>query len=56
MLWLKRCVVPTPPHEVIVADVVYPAVLIVHGKSISLLLAMVAGIQSGLRVLTKSLC
>jgi len=26
MLWLKRCVVPTLPHEVIVADVVYPAV------------------------------
>ena len=23
MLWLKRCVVPTLPHEIIVADVVY---------------------------------
>ena len=28
MLWLKRCVVPTRPHEVIIADVVYPAVLL----------------------------
>ena len=28
MLWLKRCAVPTLPHEVIVADVVYPAVLL----------------------------
>ena len=56
MLWLKRYVVPTLPYEVIVADVVYPTVLLAHEKSISLLPAMVAGIQSGLRVLTKSLC
>jgi len=56
MLWLKRCVVPTLPHEVIVIDVMYPEVLLAHGKSISLLQAMVAGIQSGLQALTKSLC
>ena len=56
MLWLKRCVVPTLPHEVIVVDVVYLAFLLEHGKSISFLQAMVAGIQSGLQVLTKSLC
>ena len=56
MLWLKRCLVSTLPHEVIVADVVYPAVLLVDGKSISLFQAMIAGIQSGLRVLTKNLC
>ena len=56
MLWLKRCVVPTLPHEVIVADVVYPTVLLAYGKSIALLPAMVAGIQSGLRALVKSLC
>jgi len=37
ILWLKRCVVPTLLHEVIVADVVYPAVLLAYGKSISLL-------------------
>jgi len=54
MLWLKRCIVLTLPHEVIVTDVVYPAILLAHGKSIALLLAMVAGIQSGLHVLTKS--
>ena len=46
MLWLKHFVVPTLSHEVIVADVVYPAVLLAHGKSIALLPAMVAGIQS----------
>ena len=56
MLWLKRCVVPTLPHEVIVADVVYPAVLLAHGNPIALLPAMAAGIQSGLRALTKSFC
>ena len=56
ILWLKRCVVPTLPHEVIVADVVYPAVLLAYEKSISLLPALVTGIQSGLRALTKSFC
>jgi len=56
MLWLKRCVVSTLPHEVIVADVVYPAVLFAHGKSIALLPAMVPRIQSRLRVLAKSFC
>ena len=47
--------VPTLLHEMIVADVVYPAVLLVQGRSISLLQAMVASIQSGLQALTKSL-
>ena len=56
MLWLKRCVVPTLPREVIITDVVYPAVLLAYGKSIAHLPAMVAGIQSGLRALVKSLC
>ena len=46
----------TLPHEVIIIDVVYPAILLAHGKSIALLPAMVVGIQSGLRVLTKSFC
>jgi len=41
---------------VIVADVVYPVVLLAHGKSISLLQAMVAGNQSALRALIKSMC
>ena len=56
MLWLKRCVVPMLPHEVIVTDVVYPAVLLAYGKSIALLSAMVVGIQSGLQALVNSLC
>ena len=47
ILWLKCCVVPTLPHEMVVANVVYPAVLLAYGRSIALLPAMVAGIQSG---------
>jgi len=56
MLWLKHCVVPTLLHEVIITDVVYPTVLLAYEKSIALLPAIVAGIQSGLRALVKSLC
>ena len=56
MLWLKRCVVPILPHEVIITDVVYPTVLLAYGKSIALLPAMAARIQSGLRALVKSMC
>ena len=55
MLWLKRFVVPTMPHEVIVVDMVYPAVLLAYGKCIALLPAVVAGFQSELRALVKSL-
>ena len=54
MLWLKRRVVPTLPYEVV--DVVCPVVLLAYGKSISLLPAMVAGIQSDLRALAKNMC
>jgi len=31
MLWLKQCVVSTLSHKVIVADVVYPTVLLAFG-------------------------
>ena len=41
MLWVKWCVVRTLPHEVIVVDVVYPAILLAYGRSLSFLLAMV---------------
>ena len=46
--------VSTLPYEVIITDVVCPTVLLAHGKSIALLPAMVVGIQSGLRALTKN--
>jgi len=54
MLWLKWCIVPTFSHEVIVTDVVYPAVLLAFGRNIALLPVTVGCIQSGLRVLTKT--
>ena len=56
MLWLKRCVVPTLPHEVIVADVAYPVVQLAFGRGIALLPTMVGCIQSGLRALAKTFC
>jgi len=46
---------PTRPHEVIAADVVYPAILLVHGRPLSLLSAMVGCLQSGLQILCQNL-
>jgi len=56
MLWLKRCVMPTLPHKVIVANVVYPAVLLAFSQSIALLSMIVGCIQSRLQALTKTFC
>lgn len=56
MLRLKRCVVPTLPHEALSLEVVYPAVLLAHGQPLSLLTAMVSCMQSGLRFLSTSFC
>lgn len=56
MLWLKKCVAPTLPHEAITVDVVYPAVLLAYGRPLGLLPAMVSCLQSGLRVLTTQFC
>ena len=44
------------PHKVLAADVVYPAVLLAHGRPLRLLLAMVSCLQSGLRALILSFC
>ena len=40
ILWLNRYAVPILPHEVIIVDVVYSAVLHTHGRSLGLLPAM----------------
>ena len=42
MLWLKLYVVPILPHEVIIADALYPTVLLAYGRSLNLLYAMVS--------------
>ena len=44
------------PHEVIIADVVHPTILLAPGKSIALLPVMVARIRSRLCALAKSFC
>ena len=49
MLWLKRCVVPTLPHEVIIADVVYPVILLAYGWSLGLLHAMLGCFRVGFK-------
>jgi len=56
MRWMKRCVMPTLPHEVLAADVIYPIVLLAHDRLLGLLSAMMSCFQSGLRVLTLSFC
>ena len=55
-MWLKRCVVPTLPHEFIITDIVYPAILLDYGQSLGFLPTMVGFLQSGLRVLYRSFC
>ena len=56
MLWLKQYVVLTQPYGVIIADVVYPAVLLAYGWSLGLLPVMIGCLQIGLRVLCRSFC
>ena len=47
---------PTLPHKVIVANVVYPAILLAFSQSIALLSMIVGCIQSRLQALTKTFC
>lgn len=48
IIWLKRCVIPIPPHEACVVEVIYPAILLAHGQSFGLLPNMVSHLQLGL--------
>lgn len=52
MLWLKRCVIPTP-REAVAIEVIYPVVRLTSGHPLSLLSSMVCRLQSGLRELVK---
>jgi len=54
MLWLKQCIVPTLPYEVIVAYVVYLVILLAHDQFLNLLPAMIGCLHSRLRVLCES--
>lgn len=42
MLCLKRCVVPTLPHETIAIETIYSTVLLVYGQPLGLLPIMVS--------------
>jgi len=44
-VWLKKCVVSSPPHNGILSWVLFPAIQLAHGKLLGLLLAMVCCIQ-----------
>ena len=55
MLWLKRCVVATLPHEAIVTNVVYLAVLLAHGRSFSTLCHGRLSLEQTLSVVSKLL-
>jgi len=47
-VWLKKCVIPSPPHDRILSCVLFPAVQLAHGKPLGLLPAMVCDIQRDL--------
>ena len=47
---------PTPPHEVIITDIVYPTILLAYSQPLGLIPAMVGCLQSGLRILCQNFC
>jgi len=55
-LWLKKCVVPSPPRDDISIMAVFPAVDLALGRDLGLLPAMVCNIQRGLRALKDAFC
>jgi len=53
-VWLKKCVVSSPPHNAILLMALLLVILLVHGRSLRLILAMVYCIQRGLHALTEA--
>ena len=43
-------------HDAIITEVVYQAVLLMYGRTLSMLPVMAGYLQSGLRLLIKSFC
>lgn len=56
MIWLKRCILPSPPNEVIQMEAIWPAVCLAFGKPLALVPTMVANIQRRPRRLTSEFC
>lgn len=48
MIWLKKCVEPSPPYEVIFATVALPAVQLAGSHPVALLPALIGNLQYGL--------
>ena len=40
-VWLKKCVILSPPHDEILSWVLFPVVHLAHGKPLGQLLAMI---------------
>ena len=53
-LWLKRCIIPSPPRDGISSMACFPAIQLVFGEALGLLSVMVCYIQRGHRMLTKA--
>jgi len=45
--WLKRCVIPSHPHDDITPLVIFSVIQLVYGQSLGLLSAMVAAFRVG---------
>ena len=54
LVWLKKCVVPSPSNDGILSWVLFPAVQLAHVKPIELLPAMIYCIQRGLWALMEA--
>ena len=55
-VWLKKCVISSPPHDEISSMAIFLAIQVVHGRALGLLPAMICSIQHGLRTLTETFC
>ena len=55
-IWLKKCVVPLLPRDCISPIALFPAVLLVFGRRLGLLPAMICSIKRGLQILSDSYC
>ena len=56
LVWLKRCVVSSHSRDVVLPTALLPAVCLVYGCSLGLLLTMVCCIQRGIHALTEAFC
>lgn len=56
MLWLNKCLIPSPLKEVITINVVYLSILLAYGRPLELLPAMVCYHKSGLHELSLEFC